>query len=98
MQQRVQFASGAYNGRIIYESKKAVPWNVTVFLATAIPAYNSFYNGGDVEMGFNQRCSYGGATTPAATLQFEWYPIFTGGAGNWSITMNYQFAALYSIP
>lgn len=70
----------------------------TVFLATAISTYNVWYYGSDKEMGFNQRCSYGGAGKPASNLRFQWYVDSPPGWPNsYSVGMNYQFAALYSV-
>jgi hypothetical protein len=98
MSQVVQFLGGAYGGRTIYSAFKLIPWLTTVFLATAIPAYNAWYGGGDNELGFNQRCAYGGASIASATLRFQWSPYDPSGAYNYVAGISYQFAALYSVP
>lgn len=94
MQQQVLFQGGAYSNRILYQAYKQLPWQTTVFLATAIPAYNAWYGGDDNSLGFNQRCSYGGSAAAAATLRFHWAPYDPSGVYNYVAGISYQFAAL----
>lgn len=96
MRQTVSFTSGFYSGRTIYQASRAVPMQSTVFLATAIPTYNVWYFGGDNEMGFNERCSYGGQGKPASNIRFQWI-IYSnpGWPHTYNVGMNYQFAVLY---
>lgn len=94
MNQKVVFASGPYLNRVIYSAYKQLPWQTTVFLATAIPAYNAWYGGDDNSLGFNQRCSYGGSAAGAGTLRFTWFPYDPSGVYNYVAGISYQFAAL----
>lgn len=98
MSQIVQFTSGFYNGRVIYQSYKDVPYSMAQFVPLTGPGCFQYFHAGDNEMGFNERCSYGGAGKPASTLQFLWGPVTPSGYPNvYQIGMNYQFAALYSV-
>lgn len=98
MRQTVSFTTGKYAGRQIYTAIRALPMVATVFLATAIPAYNVWYNGGDNELGFKERCAYGGAGAPVSNLRFQWSPaMLSGYSTSWSIGMDYNFAVLYKL-
>jgi hypothetical protein len=98
MAQIVQFTSGFYSGKVIYQSYKDVPYNHTIFVPITGDNAYAMYHAGDREMGFNERCSYGGAGKAASNLQFQWYPISPPGYPNvYAVGMNYQFAALYSV-
>lgn len=98
MFQQVSFTTGKYAGRNIYSSRKSLPMTATVFLATAIPAYNVWYNAGDKEMGFNERCAYGGAGAPASNIRFSWRSDQPGGyTTTGAVGLDYIFAVLYSV-
>lgn len=98
MAQIVSFTTGFYAGRVLYQSYKDVPYNHTIW--TPISGDNAYamYHAGDVQMGFNERCSYGGAGKAASNLRFQWYVVTPAGYPNvYSVGMNYQFAALYHL-
>lgn len=98
MSQIVSFTTGKYAGRQIYGATRALPMVATVFLATAVTTYNVWYNGGDNELGFNEKCDYGGAGSPVSNLRFQWAPrMLPGYSTSWNIGMDYNFAVLYQL-
>ncbi|HEX3082860.1 MAG TPA: hypothetical protein VHQ86_06485 [Candidatus Saccharimonadia bacterium] len=97
MSQTVQFTSGPNSGRIIYKSTKRIPFVVSAYFAAAIPVYDGYYSAGDNELGFNQRCSYGLASGPAANLAVQWFigQERTSYPGTYQGEVFVQFAVLY---
>jgi hypothetical protein len=97
MSQQVHFTSGANSGRIIYQSAKRIPFQANAFEAVAVPVYDAWYTAGDLELGFNQRCSYGRATDVAANLQFSFFigQERTTYPGTYVGEVFVQFAVLY---
>jgi hypothetical protein len=96
MDQSVFFSSGANMGRVIYTSGKRVPFVVAVDPLDLINPYKCWYQAGDHELGFNQRCSYGQATDPTYDLEFTGFlqspfgaPTGVGGS------LDIELAALY---
>lgn len=94
----LNFTTGFYAGRNIFTADYAVPWVVTVYLATAIPAYNAYYTAGDHEIGFNQRMSYGGNGKPASNLQWLWYLDVPAGSFTWVGGFKSELRVLYEVP
>jgi len=92
------FTTGKYGFRSIWSSFHAVPWNVTYVVVGPVNVYNSWYNGGDAELGMNHRCAYGGLGAPAANLQYQFSSFYFQGTGQWvQSQVNWQVAVLYSL-
>jgi hypothetical protein len=97
MSQQVKFTSGPNNGRIIYQSLKRIPSYSTAMFAAAVPVYEYYAWGADLELGINQRCSYGLETGAAANLAFTCavHSQPTVYDGTYLGELTYQFAVLY---
>lgn len=94
---QLTFTTGAYAGRQIYYTERMIPWVVTVYLATAIPAYNAYYTAGDLELGFDQRMSYGGSGKPVSNLEWLWFLDVPAGSFSWVGGLRMQLNVLYSV-
>lgn len=92
-----QFTTGAYINRTVYYHERMIPWVVTVFLATAITTYNAWYTAGDLEMGFDQRMSFGGAGKPVSNLRWTWFLDVPAGSFSWVGGIRMQAHVLYSV-
>ena len=96
MDQQVHFVSGVNTGRVIYSSSKSIPCATAVDPLDLITPYKGWYQAGDVELGFNQQCSYGNVGDPPAQLTFTHFIYGSGPyTSNISGELNVQFAVLY---
>lgn len=84
VQYDLTISAGQYAGRRIFLTTRAVPHQVVGFhdVLTAARVYTVSAQGGDNELGFNQRCSYGTADGPGFTVRLQTlignYPIGFG--------------------
>jgi len=94
----VRFTAGVNSGRTIYQSRRAIPVRPTTFFAAAVPVFDFWFGAGDEILGVNQRCSYGRATDPAATISYQpsnsSFNSFTP-SGTPGGEIQYSFAVLY---
>ena len=94
--QVVAFVFGANVGRQIYTSSKRVPFDVAFDPLEVTYPYKGWYSAGDLELGFNQRCSYGNAGDGPAQLTLTTFiqsqPSYDG---SYAGEVNYEFACLY---
>lgn len=96
--QKVYFTAGPNINRVIYSSNRRVPTFWTAFEAVAVPVYDFQINAGDVELAFNQECSYGKSSGGSQTLRFQnaFFPGSGSYAGDLTAgTYQYNFAVLY---
>ena len=72
LNQNVTIISGAYAPRILYESVRCIKSNTTGLYDyfTAQRVYTMYYNAGDEDLDFNQRCSYGSAAGATFTMRY----------------------------
>ena len=96
----VDIVSGEYAPRNIYLHDRRLPSEFTVYKgATAIfPDFTQFVGGGDQDLGFNQKCSYGTAGGPGMTIRMQ-ATVFraAGNANNPDGNWNTNFRVLYFI-
>jgi hypothetical protein len=97
MSQQVEFTNGVNTGRTVYSSRKIIPqFTITSDRVVIITPYETWYQAGDRELGFNQQSSYGKVGDPTATLTFTWAiqgtPTYSGGVAG---EASGEFAALY---
>jgi hypothetical protein len=95
---QLDWTTGFYAGRNIYYTERMIPWQITVFLATAVTTYNAWYTAGDLELGFDQRMSYGGNGKPASNLRWTWFLDVPAGSFSWVGGIRMQVWILYSLP
>lgn len=97
----VSITTGHYAPRQIYTSTRQVPFQVaSVYdVLTTQRVYDAYYNGGDDEFGFNQRCDFGKAGYPAMnvvlTHSVQSSLSYTGWSGFFHSF--FQFAVLYEL-
>lgn len=66
VQQIVQITSGPNVNRILYRSGRRVPFFVTTYAEAFVNKYTTYVTAGDLELGFDQKCSYGHSSDAAA--------------------------------
>lgn len=98
----VQFNSGPYNGRVIWQSHRKVDYRPTVFHdpVSITTSYTGFASDGDFEHAIDQKTSYGGAGKAASGLQCLTSLSMHTAAMSSSVTnfhYSAQFLALYSL-
>lgn len=59
VQQIVEITTGPNANRIIYRSGRRIPFFVTAYSDGFINTYTTFLTAGDLELGIDQKCSYG---------------------------------------
>jgi hypothetical protein len=96
----VDIIAGEYSPRNIYLQDRRLPSEFCVYFKTTAvkPDFTQYVGGGDQDLGFNQRCSYGTAGGPGMTFRMASGVFAASGAlnnpaGNW----NAQFRVLYLI-
>lgn len=80
----IDIVAGQYSPRSIFRTMRRVPHQVVAFhdVLTAQRVYTVSAQGNDLELGFNQRCSYGTSDGPGMTVRCRTlianYPIGFG--------------------
>lgn len=94
----VNIIAGEYAPRDIYLTHRRVPSDYVGLYDIVDRNYTQYVNGGDLELGFNQRASYGTAGGPGMTIRFR-PTIFKDAACLTTPTGKaiYQFCVLYEI-
>lgn len=66
MEHVVTILNGPAVNRIIYKSGRKIPFNVSFYTESFINVYATYLTAGDLELGFDQKCSYGKESDTAA--------------------------------
>lgn len=94
----VDVIAGQYNGRNLYRTTRSVPMEVAAVYdsATFERVYTSYYHAGDLELGFNVKCSFGTASGPGFTVRCQVSADKHGGAFAFpDLRYTFGFYALY---
>lgn len=97
----VEITSGDYAGREIYRTYRRIPMEtIGIYNPLHSPGpsaqYAQYVSAGDLEIGFNERCSYGKRTGPGFNVRFSSaifvYPPGSSSPGG---PVSFTFAVLY---
>lgn len=93
--QTLQLSGGIYGTRIIYDTSHLFTYTgFGVYNVNALrTTYSAVYGAGDVEIGINHPCEYGGPGKNVGTFTYSWFLNSGGGAVPSGITGNWQYSA-----
>lgn len=93
--QTVDLIAGEYGAHNLFMTVRRVPSDYVALYdsTTAERIYTQYIMGGDNELGFNQRCSYGTRGGPGMTIRYQWalfLPPGTLAAPSGTVTWNFR--------
>ena len=68
----VAWTVGPNAGRVIYSTVRDIPMIAAFDTGNVVGVYKVFWHAGDLELGFNQKSTYGKASGVSETLQFTY--------------------------